>query len=242
MCVELLLNRTVNRPTVDFETQFGHTALSWAAFHSRLTVMQILIERGAEVNRFVVKGFEPAAVGALPLLNRIARCNKEGKTALMFAASNGKSDAVNILLELGADADIRDIHNKKAVDYADDYVDVKSVLAQMKFNHIGKLSTLSPRCGVDESTQEWTWGRRYPQGEGGHGNPAHPVLARLRPDPAPAYYGGSHKGRLPEPPRGLQVGLWHHRLVLQGARGPREQALRHEEGPVHARVRRDRAR
>jgi ankyrin repeat protein len=49
--LELLLDRSVNRPTVDFEASLGHTALSWAAFHGRLVSIQILVERGAEVNR-----------------------------------------------------------------------------------------------------------------------------------------------------------------------------------------------
>lgn len=52
--LELLLNRMVNRPTVDFESaRLGHTAMSWAAYHGRLTTIQLLAERGADVKRYV---------------------------------------------------------------------------------------------------------------------------------------------------------------------------------------------
>jgi ankyrin repeat protein len=54
MALEVLLNRIINRPTVDYENTLGHTALSWASWHGRLTTMALLVERGAGVNRCAI--------------------------------------------------------------------------------------------------------------------------------------------------------------------------------------------
>jgi ankyrin repeat protein len=58
------------------------------------------------------------------LLNRGANVNAtdhEGKTALMWAAQNGRQDVVPVLLEKGADVNAKDKKGKTALDLARNY-------------------------------------------------------------------------------------------------------------------------
>jgi len=115
MPIELLLNRHKMRPTLDYETRQGHTALTWASWNGRREAIEILIDRGAEINR----------------------CNIEGMTALMFAARNGKTDILRLLIELGADPSLQDINNKTALDHAEDHTDARAALSQLSYCNLG---------------------------------------------------------------------------------------------------------
>lgn len=66
------------------------------------------------------------------------RANREGLTPLMFSAMNGKSQAVAMLLELGADPAARDAHNRSAEDHGRDYADVLGVLGREHYHHVGE--------------------------------------------------------------------------------------------------------
>ena len=116
MPIELLLNRHTMRPTLDYETRLGHTALTWASWNGRREAIEVLCDRGAEINR----------------------CNREGRTALMYAAMNGKVDIVRLLLELGADPSLHDAHNQMALQYAQEHSDVLAVLSQLNYRNLGR--------------------------------------------------------------------------------------------------------
>ena len=94
--VELLLDREERRPNIDYETTQGYTALSWAAKNGRVRTIEVLLDRGSEINR-------------------IAR---DGKTALLHAAMNGQNDSVRLLIERGADPFQKDYSGKNAIDWA----------------------------------------------------------------------------------------------------------------------------
>ena len=44
--------------------------------------------------------------------------DKDGRSALMYAAAYGNVETVNVLLKAGADKDIEDYDGRKAIDYA----------------------------------------------------------------------------------------------------------------------------
>jgi hypothetical protein len=94
--VSYLLDRPTKRPMIDFETDIGHTALTFACFHSRMAAIEALLERAAAIDKKV----------------------RGGKTALIYAAMNGKADVIKLLLERGADRNITDDVGKTANDWA----------------------------------------------------------------------------------------------------------------------------
>lgn len=53
-----------------------------------------------------------------PSDDQIDKQDVEGKTALWYAAKTGRPDVVKVLLELGADAEIRDTGGKRPIDMA----------------------------------------------------------------------------------------------------------------------------
>jgi ankyrin repeat protein len=71
---------------VDLRNAQGATALHDAALAGKLDVVQLLVEKGANVN---------------------AKDNESGATPLHHAASWGRTEVVTFLLENGADASIR---------------------------------------------------------------------------------------------------------------------------------------
>lgn len=68
----------------------------WAAFHGRLSIVQKIIERGAQIDCY----------------------GPEGETALMFAACNGHSEVLTYLLSQGASADTEDDAGNTALMFA----------------------------------------------------------------------------------------------------------------------------
>lgn len=78
LAAEFLLDRPTNHPFVNFESSTGRTALSTAARHGTLLCAQVLLDRGADVNQ----------------ASRV-----HGRTALMDAAANGKTEFVRFLIE-----------------------------------------------------------------------------------------------------------------------------------------------
>lgn len=110
----------------------GHTALTRACILGRLETAEVLLDRGADVNRFQrlrrVNG------------NAITAASGLGKTSLLpcrpplvMAAAAGHADMVRLLLERGADLFLRDSAGKTAGDVARDggFVDVLAELAKV---------------------------------------------------------------------------------------------------------------
>ncbi|KAL3770534.1 hypothetical protein ACHAW5_009562 [Stephanodiscus triporus] len=77
--VAYLLDRiSPHRPSVDYENRFGYTALAMACMHGRLEAIVDLVDRGADVNKR----------------------SSNGRTPLLWARSEGKAEAVGLLLRL----------------------------------------------------------------------------------------------------------------------------------------------
>ena len=94
--ISYLLDRPTKRPLIDFETDIGHTALTFACYHARLEAIEALLDRGCKIDKKV----------------------KGGRTALIYAAMNGKAEVVTLLLERGADASVKCDAGKTANDWA----------------------------------------------------------------------------------------------------------------------------
>ena len=104
----------------------GETALMMAALKGDLGSVQLLLDRGARVDR---PGWSPihyAATGPEPrvvqlLIDRGADLNAaspNGSTPLMMAAQYGSEDSVKLLLERGADPKRRNQRDMGAADFA----------------------------------------------------------------------------------------------------------------------------
>ena len=107
----------------------GNPALMAASFNGHVETMKALIDAGADVNLRANKDVTPlmAACGPYPaavrlLLESGAEVNAtdgiENFTALMYAATEGLSPVVDILLEAGADPAMVDVDNDTAASFA----------------------------------------------------------------------------------------------------------------------------
>jgi ankyrin repeat protein len=101
---------------IDEQAPNGNTALMMAAFQKNKPAVLAMLEKGAQVNRPGWTALHyAAAAGDIDimklLLERHAYIDAEsptGTTPLMLAAREGQEDAVQLLLEEGADASLKD--------------------------------------------------------------------------------------------------------------------------------------
>lgn len=114
------------KTVVEFKNQLGETPLMLAAIQNQLEVAEVLIERGADVNR---KGWTPLHYAATRghremmrlLLAHNAYIDSEADnktTPLMMAAYAAPPLAVKLLLEEGADPTLINDGNASALDLA----------------------------------------------------------------------------------------------------------------------------
>ena len=101
------------KPTIDYESSLGRTALSAACAFGRLRTTHELLERGARINQQSVV---------------------TGQSALMAACIAGKLDVVKMLIERGADVDLKDHSGVKALQLAQrgKHFDIVEFLEQLK--------------------------------------------------------------------------------------------------------------
>jgi ankyrin repeat protein len=78
------------------DDEFGGTPLHWAAYRGHVNALEVLLNRGADVN--------------LP--------NKDGRTALILAAGMGHESVVKVLLERGARPEAAGSDGRNAEDWA----------------------------------------------------------------------------------------------------------------------------
>lgn len=126
----------------------GLTALHWATFYGQIVTVQLLISRGAFVNKIGPDGVTPLLLAAGEghhevvryLLTEGAHVNHVddvGNTPLMYSASGNHPYTCNELLVQGADITIENLCDKTAFDLA---VQNYSNLAQAVIeNHMLKL-------------------------------------------------------------------------------------------------------
>jgi ankyrin repeat protein len=111
---------------VDVENTLNETPLMLAAFHNHLALCEVLIEREAAVNR---KGWSPlhyaATKGNIDIMRLLLQENAyidaespNGTTPLMMAAYYAPPNAVKLLLEEGADPNLRNQDQASALDLA----------------------------------------------------------------------------------------------------------------------------
>jgi uncharacterized protein len=127
----------------------GWTALLLAADRDRASVVQTLVDRGADVNAkcdctgYLSGGWTALMIAAREGQDDIARIlvakhadvnvkNNLGRTALVTAAYEGRADVVRTLLDNGADVNAKDIHGRTSLMEAalGGHVDVVQTLLQ----------------------------------------------------------------------------------------------------------------
>jgi ankyrin repeat protein len=111
---------------VNARNQFGESALMVAAIRGHRTMVEFLIQHGADVNP---PGWTPLMFAAVKghvdivklLLAKGARVNaasENGTTALMLAAREASLDTVLVLIELGAAVNLRNLAGATALGMA----------------------------------------------------------------------------------------------------------------------------
>lgn len=125
---------------VDASREWGHTALHYAAANAFAKITATLLERGADVNAVTKAGPQIAWNALTFATNRdetysvtadekktiellihygiaIDLADDEGRTPLMRAAQSRNAEIVEVLLNAGANPNLKDKYGHKAVDY-----------------------------------------------------------------------------------------------------------------------------
>lgn len=118
----------LERPGIDVNAlnPAGESALMMAALKGDLASAQGLLDRGAKVNQPGWSALHYAAAGPEPRLVQLLierggdldAASPNGTTPLMMAAQYGSEDGVRLLLDRGADAGRRNERGMRAVDFA----------------------------------------------------------------------------------------------------------------------------
>ncbi len=133
-------------------TQESPTAISMAASEDKLDCLKLLLEYGADIDG-IGKSIPPLHIAAEEnrldiidyLISQKVNINKKdavGRTALMYAASEGNSLVVKRLIETGADFSEMDMNGHTAWDYAEeeDHFNILKYLGDSK-NDSGRANS-----------------------------------------------------------------------------------------------------
>lgn len=114
--VNLLLSKSNG---VDAKTQYGETAMHWAIDYDRVDILKALTQKGADINATDKNGrtvlHRAAACGKVNLAKILVKAKQinlnaldiQNYTPLRTAAHHGNGSMVRLLVERGADLDIR---------------------------------------------------------------------------------------------------------------------------------------
>ncbi|XP_059484269.1 ankyrin repeat family A protein 2-like [Neocloeon triangulifer] len=148
---ELTEDDFVEEIDVDEEDAFGLTPLHWASSYGQLPTVQLLLQKGASINKQGKEGetaLHLAASGGhhdtLKVLlsegAKVDEIDENSNTALMYSAHSDHPHCVNELLLRGADITLKNINNDTALGIA---INRSSSQAQAVIeNHIISLLTL----------------------------------------------------------------------------------------------------
>lgn len=138
-------NVLFNTPGIDLEAKAknGDTALMVAAFYGKTDVVKLLLEKEVEVNRPGWTALHYAAINGRPetiklLLDASAYIDAESPddkmTPLMLAAVRGRTVAVRLLKEEGADVTLKNAEGMTALDLARHF-DQKETVEELTGKH-----------------------------------------------------------------------------------------------------------
>lgn len=122
--VRFLLRRGAE---VDLQNYFGETALMVASEGGHVRVVRQLLRRGASVEITDIRGWNALMVTNTTSICRILisknididhQSDAQEATALMVSAERGNASIVQLLLDAGADKEVRSKAGKRAVEYA----------------------------------------------------------------------------------------------------------------------------
>jgi ankyrin repeat protein len=114
VAIEKQLKRGIAVDSMTDDVVDGYTALGWAAYHGHKEAVELLLEKGANINAANRSGYTPLMAAAQQSHDRIARLLLEkganpnlatlnGDTALIYASMFGSTKTVEALLSKGAD-------------------------------------------------------------------------------------------------------------------------------------------
>ena len=134
--VSYLLDRLLMRPSVDYESKRGYTALAYACLHGRLNPARDLLIRGAIIDQ---------------------QMSTTGLTPLMIVSIKGKDQIAKLLIDNGADIYMNDHRGKNAFDLALEH-DSLDTLALLENAKRGSILRASAGRNIYKTNYPCQWG------------------------------------------------------------------------------------
>jgi hypothetical protein len=107
---EAMIALLKNRHDLDYKDTYGQTPLSWAARNGHEEVVELLLEKGAELESYGRTPLSWAAWNGHEAVVEGAELESYSRTPLSWAARNGHKAVVELLLEKGAELETKDTY------------------------------------------------------------------------------------------------------------------------------------
>lgn len=149
---------------INLKDDSGNTALMFAASGGHLEIARVLVETGADINLRDEYGetalMLASAKGHLEIASLLIENNADinlrdeyGKTALMRSAFYGHITIANLLLDKGAEVNLEDKNGYKALDYAENKVNMTGYVPLDN----GEMINLIKQYGGKHKDPLWDW-------------------------------------------------------------------------------------